>query len=133
MHLLLLDLCNEIMQCCLNTYNELMQNVLHFHIFLCVLLLTFQIFIEDFPILTPFSLFHYEVNGLFQNKTSFSQSGQHYFLFFSPSSKHFFLYKNLYSMAVAPLFKSFSPFFESFPIFRVHDASSLRTLTPFVF
>ena len=84
--------------------------------------------------ITPFSLFSlWSKWPFFQNKTSFSQSDQHYFLFFSPSSKHFFLHKNLYSMAVAPLFKSFSPFSESFPIFRVHDASSLRTLTPFVF
>ena len=139
MHLLLLDLCNEMMQCCLNTCNELMQNALHFsffHIFSLCSFVNFSNLHRGFSNLTPFSLFHCEVNGPFFktklpflkviNITSFSfhrlQSIRVSFY-----TKTFILWQWLHFL------KSFSPFFESFPIFRVHDASSLRTLTPFVF
>ena len=51
----------------------------------------------------------------------------------SSDTKHFIPWLSLVFQWFLYLLKKFSSFFESFHIFRVHDASSLRTLTPFVF
>ena len=86
------------------------------------------------PNLTPFSLFS------LWNKWPFSKTKLPFLKVINITS---FSFHRLQSIRVSfytttfilwqwlHFLKSFSPFFESFPIFRVHDASSLRTLTPF--
>ena len=140
MHLFLLDLCNEMMQCCLNKWDELMQNAkciaffsfFSFSFFLSFLSSHFQLgsFVNFSNLywrssnITHFLFLHCEANGLSsKSKTSFSRSDQHYFLFFSPSLKHWslFRYKTFYFISDLWSFNGsiwlifFSRIFHSFP------------------
>ena len=92
MHLFLLDLYNEMMQCYLNTCNGLMQNALHFHFILFFVNFSKSL-LRVFQPNTLFTSFIVkQMDSFFENKTSFSRSDQHHFLFFSPSSKHWNFY-----------------------------------------